>query len=299
MSHSSDRPVHVRAPAKLNLYLAVGALRPDGYHQVVTVMQAISLADDVHLAPARTLSLVTDPHLDVPTEDNLAYRAACSLAEALGREPRVAIRITKRIPHKAGLGGASADAAAVLRGLQAMWGVSDSLTPLVREVAAALGADVPFFLGSGTALLGERGDKVLRALPTPPLDLVVVRPPVDVATAAAYAAFDDQPPEVSPGPDEMVAACESGEPGRVALALHNNLEGASVRLAPEIADALAFLTDAPGVRGAAMTGSGSAAFGVCRSPAVAREVATLAVARGWWATEASSVSVGAAVVEGA
>lgn len=262
-------------------------------------MQAVSLADDVHLRPAPVLSVIIEPSLGLPPEDNLAHRAARALAQALGRKPEVAILITKRIPAQAGLGGASADAAAVLTGLAVQWDVPASLAPLVREVAASLGADVPFFLGPGTALLGERGDRPLRTLPTPQLDLVLVRPAVAVSTAAAYAAFDEGSHVAPPGADGMIRACESGDAGQVARLLYNNLTDASTRLAPQIADALAFLTGAPGVLGAAMTGSGSAVFGVCESGDAARRVAASAAERGWWSVEATSVSEGAAIVEGA
>jgi len=288
----------VRAPAKVNLYLGVGAPRSDGYHDVDTVLQALSLADEVVIAPAAELTVSTEPDIGLPAEENLAHRAAVSLGIALGRTPQVAIDIIKRIPAQAGLGGASADAAAVLVGLARHWGLGVSTAPVLREVAAGLGADVPFFLGPGTALLTGRGDVPVRPLPTPALEIALVRPPVPVPTGEAYAAFDRTPGEAPPGPEAMVRACESGDAERVAAALYNNLTDASVGLVSEVADALASVREAPGVLDATMAGSGSAVFAVCVSADAAAAVASAAAERGWWGATATTVSVGAAVTEG-
>jgi 4-diphosphocytidyl-2-C-methyl-D-erythritol kinase len=293
-----DRTV-VRAPAKVNLYLAVGALRADGYHDVDTVLQAVSLADEVVLERATDLSVTTEPELGLPAEENLAYRAAKTLGEATGRDPEVAIRIAKRIPAQAGLGGASTDAAAVLLGLAHRWRLGPDVLPLLIEVAATLGADVPFFLGTGTALLTGRGDVLSRSLPTPALHLAIVRPPVPVPTGAAYAAFDRAPAANPPGPDAMVSACEAGDAASVAAALFNNMTVASTGLVPEVADALAFLQDAAGVLGTAMAGSGSAVFAVCDSDDAAEHVAAGASRRGLWGAAVTTVDTGVTVTEGA
>lgn len=288
----------MRAPAKVNLHLGVGGVRPDGYHDVDTVLQALSLADEVVIGPGEGLSVTTEPDIGLAAEDNLAYRAARALGAAFGREPEVSIRIVKHVPMQAGLGGASADAAAVLVGLAHRWGVGPGGAPLLREVAAGLGADVPFFLGPGTALFTGRGDVPVRPLPTPLLEIALVRPPVPVPTGEAYAAFDRLGGARPPGPDAMVRACESGEAERVAAELYNNMTAASAGLVPEVADALAFVESAPGVLGAAMAGSGSAVFAVCDSADAAGRIATAAHARGWWASSATSVHVGATVTEG-
>ncbi|MBE0416169.1 MAG: 4-(cytidine 5'-diphospho)-2-C-methyl-D-erythritol kinase [Coriobacteriia bacterium] len=299
MSRESEGRTVVRAAAKVNLYLAVGGRRVNGYHDVETVLQAVSLADEVVLETAPVLSVTTDPDLGLPSGENLAYRAAKALGQAMGREPAVAISISKRIPAQAGLGGASTDAAAVLVGLAHRWGLGTVSTPLLHEVAAGLGADVPFFLGKGTALLTGRGDVLARTLPTPPLNLAIVRPPIPVQTGAAYAAFDRLPEQEAPGSAAMVAACEAGDPVRVASALYNNMTGASTGLVPEVADALAFLRGAPGVLGVAMAGSGSAVFGVCASADDAGKVVSAAAGRGLWSVAATAVSVGVTVTEGA
>ncbi|MBW6468017.1 MAG: 4-(cytidine 5'-diphospho)-2-C-methyl-D-erythritol kinase [Coriobacteriia bacterium] len=298
MPQQNDGRTVVRAPAKVNLYLAVGERREDGYHNVETVLQTISLSDEVVLEDAPELSVTTEPDLDLPAEENLAYRAARALGLAMDRDPEVAIHIVKRIPAQAGLGGASTDAAAVLLGLAHRWGLGADALPRLTEVAATLGADVPFFLGAGTALLTGRGDVLDRVLPTPALDLAIVRPPVPVPTGAAYAAFDRMPSETVPGPAALVSACETGDPARVADALFNNMTAASVGLVPEVGDALAFLQDEPGVLGAAMAGSGSAVFAVCDSAGAAHDVVVRASARGLWGATARTVAAGVTVTEG-
>lgn len=295
----SRERIVVRAPAKVNLYLAVKAARDDGYHDVDTVLQAISLADDVAITPAETLSVTTDPDIGVAAEDNLAYRAAMELALATGRTADVAIHITKRIPAQAGLGGASSDAAAVLLALAHLWDLGQGESPpLLRRVAGVLGADVPFFLGSGTALLTGRGDDLVREVSTPNLHLALVKVAQPVSTAQAYAEFDRMPATTAPCPEAMVRACESGEAREVAAALFNGFSPIAERLVPEVADALAFLSEARGTLGAMLAGSGSAVFALCESEQVASGVVADAHDRGWWAESASSVRRGACLMEG-
>lgn len=270
------------APAKVNLFLGVGPIRADGYHSVTTVLHALELSDSIELAPASGLTLTCDPDVGVPTERNLAYAAACAMGSAFGREPAVALSLVKRIPPGAGLGGGSSDGAAVVAALAMLWGV-DPLSAECLRVAASLGADVPFFLGrSGAALMGGRGDEFVRELPglaaTP---VVLVRPIEPVATAAAYRAFDAAP-QAAGDPEQVVAALESHDPVRLAAALDNNMERAARTVVPEVADALAWLRDAPGVIGAAVAGSGSAVFGLCASDVHAADAAGEAAQHGWW-----------------
>src|SRR5450759_265119 len=130
-------PIEVEAPAKLNLYLGVGGRRADGYHGVETVLVALDLHDSVTVEPAAELSLVCEPDVGVPAPDNLAWRAAVALSSAVGRESSVAIRVVKRIPARAGLGGGSADGAAVIAALAAHWGIASD-APVLERVAASL-----------------------------------------------------------------------------------------------------------------------------------------------------------------
>jgi 4-diphosphocytidyl-2-C-methyl-D-erythritol kinase len=185
------RRVCLRAYAKVNLVLAVGPKRDDGYHEVATVLQAISLHDVVTLRPrARAFTLaVTGPEArGVPRDrTNLVLRAARLLRDELGETRGAAIALDKRVPHGAGLGGGSSDAAATLVGLLRLWGRRMPRARLA-ELAARLGSDVPFFLGPGTAIGRGRGEVLtpLRRL-KPPLRLVVVVPKTRVSTREAYA----------------------------------------------------------------------------------------------------------------
>lgn len=279
-----DRSLRIAAPAKVNLHLSVGGVRPDGYHEVETVLHALAFGDSVTIAPAAGFSVVCEPPIDLAPERNLAYRAARAMGARYGRELALTVRIDKRIPAGAGLGGASADAAAVIAGLASAWDLGDDLG--LEAVARSLGADVPFLIEGGAVLLGERGDVPVRRLP--PLDVAVVlaKPSTPVSTAAAYAAFDAAGgSRAFPARDAgaLVAALESADPGGVAAALANNLTGAAVTLVPAIADALACLEGVPGVLGVALTGSGSAVFGICADDPAAARARDVARERGLWA----------------
>jgi 4-diphosphocytidyl-2-C-methyl-D-erythritol kinase len=288
--------VIVTAPAKVNLYLAVGARRPDGYHDIETVMQALELHDTLRIEPAEAFDLTCEPGLGVPAEANLVARAARSLGEALGREPAFAMHLTKRIPAGAGLGGGSADAAAALAGLARLWDLPAG-DPLLEECAAALGADVPFFLHGGCALMGGRGDKLVRRLPSSRLHLALVNPGVPIETRAAYAALDASPPPPPPGSDAMLAALDSGDPAVVAGTLYDAMTSAAVSLAPVVADALAWVSTCDGVLGTCMAGSGSTVFGVFGDASSADEAAAGALARGWWSAATRTLEGGVEVLE--
>ena len=287
--------VRVFAPAKVNLHLGVGARRADGYHDVDTVLQSTNLGDEIEITRASALSLTCEPPLDLPAQDNLAVRAARELSRDLGRTPDVAIRLLKRIPAGAGLGGGSSDAAGVLAGLASLWGLSAD-DPCLARVAARLGADVAFFLGAGggTALFSGRGDLLVRALPTVPLDLVLAKPTASIETRRAYAAFDVHP--VAPSdPAPLFEALGEGNLERVASAVSNNMEQAACSLVPEVADALAWVKRLPGVLGATVAGSGSAMFAVCTDAAAARDAAAAASGRALWSMATTSRDRGVTV----
>lgn len=282
MVHEDAAPVRLAARAKVNLFLAIGGRRDDGYHDATTVMQALELADSLTVAVGGDgVRLFAEPDLGIAERDNLAFKAALAWNEASGAARGVSISLSKRIPAGAGLGGGSADAAAVLAALSG-WRPGDPPEPELRRVAAALGADVGFFLGNGTRLMGGRGDEPLEELPTPHLDIVLVNPGVAVPTGAAYAQFDRMVRGAARSPDDMIAAVRSGDPAAVAVALYDDMTDASCALVPEIRGALRFVEESRGVLGAAMVGSGSTVFGVCADAGSARECAAMAAERGWW-----------------
>ncbi len=174
--------ISLKAPAKLNLTLEVLGRRPDGYHEVRTVLQAIDLADHLTFGPADDLTLEVDPAspvyvADVPVEGNLVLKAARLLRQETGVKAGAFIMLYKRVPVAAGLGGGSSDAATALLGLRRLWGVDIQESRLL-DLAARLGSDVPFFIRGGTALGAGRGEE-LTPLPTPSQPWAVVLVPPD------------------------------------------------------------------------------------------------------------------------
>ena len=246
--------MRLAAHAKVNLTLEVLGTRPDGYHELRSVVTTIPLHDDVELldAPAgeMTVEMSGDgmevPH--VPCEENLAVRAARALAAAAGVSRGVHIRIVKRIPVGAGLGGGSADAAAVLNGLNELWGMGLPKERLC-EIGAEVGSDVPALVLGGMVLMEGRGERVRALLQRArrPLsqsvgpfdDNFVLRvPPIYASTARVYAEFRPE---------------DCGK-------FRNDLQPAACRLYPAIAETIAEM-EAEGLEDVQMTGSGSAVFG--------------------------------------
>jgi 4-diphosphocytidyl-2-C-methyl-D-erythritol kinase len=257
-----------RAHGKVNLDLRVLGTRPDGFHELRTVFQAIELHDTLTSVERPGPFAVKCRMPGVPLdESNLVWRAAAGLWKALGRagEPRDAVvTIDKTIPMQAGLGGGSADAAAALVALARLWGGAP--VTLLREVGSVIGADVAFFLSGGTALGLGLGEEIYPLVDLPPHWIVIVRPPFGVSTAEAYAWYDD---------DRTAGLKETRElqilpvpwPTRAAQMI-NDLEPPVVRRHPEITTLKASLREA-GAVASAMSGSGSAVFGLFRSRAAA------------------------------
>lgn len=292
------RVLRLEAPAKVNLYLGVYQERDErGYHRVDSVMHAVGLVDKVEIAPADELSLVCEPAVDCPVESNCAWRAAVLMGEAFGREPRVSIHIAKGIPSQSGLGGASADAAAVIVGLCELWGV-DTRREAVVDVARRVGADVPFFLGEGPELLEGAGDVLAgRFTSLDGVPVVLVRPRgAGVVTGEAYAEFDLDP---VPAADRggVLGALRAGDVRALARALSNNLAPAAQRLIPEASRVLEALSGSDGVLRAMVTGSGSCCFALCSSAEAARAAARAARSRGWWSCATSLRAAGVRLVE--
>jgi 4-diphosphocytidyl-2-C-methyl-D-erythritol kinase len=289
------RTLRISAYAKTNLYLGVGDSRPDGYHDVTTVLQTLALADSVTLTEAAERALSSEPDPVVSREQNLAWKAVDAFADHLGAAPTVAISLSKRIPAGAGLGGGSSDAAAVLAGLAHLTGTA-LRDPRLAAAARSLGADVPFFLLGGTALFGGRGDELVRLLPGVSADVVLVKPDVPVPTADAYRAFDLDP-QVPAGPEAVTAALVVRDTAVLANALANNMEKAVFSLVPQVGEAIRWLRAQDGVLGAVMAGSGSCCFGVVGSAEEAQRVAGEAQRAGYWAVATSFRGPGVEIVE--
>ena len=273
--------VTVRAHAKVNLELRVLGTRPDGFHDLRTVFQSLELHDTLTFVARKGPFALRCRQPGVPLDcTNLVWRAAGALWRTQGRdaEPRdVSVTIGKHIPICAGLGGGSANAAATLAALMRLWRVS--LAPWqLHDVAASLGADVPFFLWGGTVLGLDRGDTVYQLVDLPAYWVVIVLPHEGVSTADAYAWYDEAR-QGRPGTRRGHQGTPGPWPAQVAQMI-NDLEGPAVRHVPEIGSAKAALL-AAGALGSAMSGSGSAVFGLFRSRRDAR-VALPALARSGW-----------------
>src|SRR3954468_3697219 len=261
----------VRAHAKVNLDLRVLGVRADGYHELRTVFQTIELHDTLvcteHAGPFTLKCRTPGVPLDA---SNLVWKAAAALWTALGRSGEIrdaVIQIDKKIPVQAGLGGGSSDAASALLALGRLWGGAP--ITLLREVGAAIGSDVPFFLSGGTALGLGLGEEIYPLVDLPPHFVVIVRPPFGVSTAEAYSWYDDDRAAGVKEPREL-QQLPVPWPTRAAQMI-NDLEPPVVRRHPEITGLKMSLREA-GAVAAAMSGSGSAVFGLFRSRAAAARV---------------------------
>jgi 4-diphosphocytidyl-2-C-methyl-D-erythritol kinase len=258
------RPVVLRPSAKINLTLRVGPLRPDGFHEIRTLLQSIALADTLTIAPRPGPFVLRVQGAGAPeVRENLVWRAAEALWQAMGRtgDPRGAhVKLEKQIPSAAGLGGGSADAAAALLGLSAIWTPRLPAREL-RALAARLGSDVPFFLQGGTALAAGRGEEIYPVDDVRRLGVVIIKPSFGVATADAYRWHDEMGGQPSAGePAAARSEVDLGWPSGP-VALINDLEAPVSVRHPEI-PAMIQACLREGAIGAGMTGSGSVVFGL-------------------------------------
>lgn len=256
--------VSVIVPAKINLHLGVGAVRPDGYHRLATVYQAVDVHDEVRAEPATDDITVTihgdeDVTSSVPTgPDNLAVKAAEMLRDVLGVDEGVSLHIRKNIPVAGGMAGGSADAAAALVACNTLWAGGLSRDELA-EIAVDLGSDVPFLLFGGNAIGTGRGEKVSPVLAQGSYHWAIGTSKEGLSTPEVFKEFDRlnenldlQPPAV---PDELLAALRSGNPWALGLGLSNDLEDAALSLRPDLEETLTVGREA-GALAAMLSGSG-------------------------------------------
>jgi 4-diphosphocytidyl-2-C-methyl-D-erythritol kinase len=254
--------IRVPCPAKVNLYLRVVGRRPDGYHEVVTVMQPLSLADELTAAPGgRGISLECD-HPDLPRgEANLVWQAALKFGEATGQRLRVRFRLRKRIPLAAGLGGGSSDGAGALLALNALYG--KPLPPArLHELAGLLGADVPFFLGRGPAV-GRGIGTQLSPVSLPPYCYLLLNPGLPLSTRWVYENLDLG--QLTAGPERDTWNSEQPEQWVV-----NDLATVACERFPELKDLLGRLQQL-GARAQGLSGSGPTVFGLFPTLEAARD----------------------------
>ena len=281
--------IRCQAPAKINLYLHVLGRRPDGYHDIDTLIVFASVSDQVSIARSHQLTLqLAGPFAhDLKTinrTNNLVVAAVHSLAEACGESPSVAISLQKNLPVAAGLGGGSSDAAATLRALAQLWSLDRSDVRL-QAVAESLGADVPACLVQCPVTVSGRGEITSQAPELPSAWLVLVNPGIPLATADVFRQFSVVGSHPAPlgeppgGLDKMVAAL---------TARSNDLETPAMRLVPQISKVIAVLSTSDGCLMARMSGSGATCFGVYADEAAAIAAAEI-IGRehgSWWVSSA-------------
>lgn len=261
--------VTVRAPAKINLGLSVGPPRPDGYHPLATIYQAVALYDEVKARPAPdgalSVSVTGEGHDVVPLDaTNLAVRAAALLAKRFDVDEGVALSIHKTIPVAGGLAGGSTDAAGALVACDALWGTQATRDDLLA-LASELGSDVPFCLVGGIAVGAGRGDQLSSVLARGSYEWVLAYADTGLSTPQVYAELDrltSRPgprTKAAPGAPEvaepLMAALRSGDPYAVGLALHNDLEAPALRLRPGLRRTLDLGREL-GALGSMVSGSG-------------------------------------------
>jgi 4-diphosphocytidyl-2-C-methyl-D-erythritol kinase len=260
--------VHTRAPGKINVFLKVGSLLEDGYHDVAIAYQAVSLYEDVRAYPADDFSVSVGGTVElsrVPTDgSNIAIRAARLLARKTGYRGGARLEVDKHVPVTGGMGGGSADAAATLLACDALWG-----TALPREdmldLAAELGADVPFAFTGGTAIGTGRGDQLSPALAKGSFQWVLALSDFGLSTPAVYQELDDHrdrhsqdifPAQVAPSVDaNVLQALRAGDPHMLAECLYNDLQAPALHLEPSLAGVLE-LGEENGALAGIVSGSG-------------------------------------------
>lgn len=294
----------VVSPAKVNLHLAIGARREDGYHEAATVMHALNLHDVMYMRrklpdegepgePSATMIQIGDVAVpDLASADNIACKAVRALADAAGvGDAGVMMRIEKNIPAQGGLGGGSSNAAAALVGAAKLWGI-EADDPMVERVARSLGSDVAFFLHGGCSYYEGTGDVFVHALQPSKAAIALVKPEGGVSTAQAYKTFDANP---VPVPEALAASVRKADSAE-GIELFNNLAPASESIMPQLVDVRLWLAEQTGVRGCVLCGSGATTFAVCDSFKSACAVVAQARKRGWWSRATSCGSLRAMLV---
>jgi 4-diphosphocytidyl-2-C-methyl-D-erythritol kinase len=305
---NAAQSVTVRAPGKINLVLHIGALQDDGYHDVASLYQAVSLYEEVTARPASGFSVrftgpVDGSHLPID-DSNLVLRAAKLLADATGYASGAELSVVKRVPIAGGMGGGSADAAATLVACDELWGTSLGRTGLL-PLAEQLGADVPFALEGGTAVGTGRGDQLAHALSKGSFHWVVVTADHGLSTPAVYAELDEhrrrhaallsQLESVSVAPNALQAV-RAGDQAALAESLHNDMQAAALRLRPELGDVLEF-GESHGALAGMVTGSGPTCVFLVPNALAAAELVSAFARTGTPAVSAKGPVSGARVIE--
>lgn len=310
MSQSAPAPgVRVRAPGKINVFLEVGDVHDDGYHDVATAYQAVSLYEEIEATEAEEITVRTTGASLVPgtvpsDERNLAWRAARMLADVAGIRTGVHLEIRKVVPVAGGMGGGSADAAAALVACDALWDLGLSSHELQR-LGSRLGADVPFALMGGTAVGTGRGDELSPALARGRFDWVLVTSEEGMSTPVVYGELDAHRArhavDIGPAPRQpsvdasVLHALRQGDAGMLAAALRNDLQAPALHLRPDLSDVLE-LGETAGALAGIVSGSGPTLAFLAGDEASAIELQVLLSASGRRALHVHGPVPGARVI---
>ena len=310
MTSLQRRSITVRAPGKINVYFRVGALQGDGYHEVASLYQAVSLFEEVTASEADGFSLrfggpINTSELRVD-DSNLALRAAKMLAARTGHTGGVDLTVFKRVPIAGGMGGGSADAAATLLACDELWGTGLGRAGLI-PLAAELGADVPFALEGGTAVGTGRGDELSPALAKGTFHWVLALSPAGLSTPEVYTMLDrhrddhrdelGQQPEYVKVETAVLQAVRIGDAESLADSMHNDLQAAALRLAPELTELLE-LGESRGALAGIVSGSGPTVAFLVANSQEASELRSVLMRAGVSALTVTGPVHGARVVEG-
>ncbi|MFQ5562680.1 MAG: 4-(cytidine 5'-diphospho)-2-C-methyl-D-erythritol kinase [Parvularculaceae bacterium] len=279
--------IEVVAPAKINLFLHVGPLRPDGLHALASLFVFADAGDLLSAAPAKKLSLsvkgpFADALADVPPEKNLILRAAELLRNRAGASEGAALRLDKRLPVAAGVGGGSADAAAALSALVRLWELDIAEKPLA-DIAFRLGADVPACLHRRPIYVSGAGEVIEPGPELPPLWAALVNPGVALSTGFVFKAFDAaNPSPPPPAPPRFGCSGDYAALKDYLSRTRNDLEPFAIEKAPAIGAALKMLQECPDALITRMSGSGATCFALFGSEKAAEGAVQEARKRGWW-----------------
>ena len=265
--------IQLKALAKINLGLDVLRRREDGYHEVKMIMQTIGLHDDLEIRKTKTSGIQVKTNLYyLPTnENNLVYKATKLLMDEFQIQDGVSIQLKKRIPVAAGMAGGSSDGAAVLWGINQMYGLGLSMQALM-ERGVRLGADVPYCIQRGTALAEGIGEKLSVLPPMPKCTILIAKPGISVSTKFVYENLhaNDLKPEQHPDVDSMIEAMRQKDLGLLCSRMGNVLETVTIPAYPVINEIKSTMMD-NGAIGSMMSGSGPTVFGIFDSPAAAKQ----------------------------
>ena len=282
MTARADETIRVYARAKINLYLHVLNRREDGYHELDSLFVFGDLADVIAVTPARSLSLeIRGPFAGKLSakDENSVLRAARLLADAVQIRPQTKITLTKNLPIAAGLGGGSADAAAVLRALAELWRISPSAVDLTL-LGLGIGSDVPACLLSEPCYVGGIGEQIEPIPALPALPLLLVNPGVELATSSVFRTFGTKFSETARFPEVPTTI-----PNLISLlqTRHNDLQRPAIEQCSGIAEILHVINETEGCLLARLSGSGATCFGIYENIVEAKQAAASLKKRGWWA----------------